>query len=753
MKNAAATIIFESSKKRTLFSSYLKVASYKNNQKNKFMKFHIYLTSLLILLISFAAKAQTEVSGGIFAPTEWPVSGSPYIVTGDVVIFPGQSLTIAPGSEVRFAEGTKLEVRSGFLYANGSENNRITFTLDSADPANAPKWVGIENTSLTDTTSMEFDYVNIEYAEIGIHYGGGAGLYRDMHHLDVQHCETGVYMGNTGYEWGRIYDSNFENNAIATSGRVSLFNSTAQDNSIVCADIYSFGTGAEGGRIIDCDFSNNEVCIQAVNTIITSAYLENSTFTENEKVAECYRIEASNCVFDGSTTWAVQSQTGTIENCTFTDNAIGFLSFFAPYENYILNNNFNGNDIAIQLEGPDAVVMENAICNSNTYGVVSTTSDPVDVANNCWCTTDENLVPALIYDAYDNVALGIATFSPISTFCSGELFFAGDANNDGAANAWDVLNVGLAYGQTGSAHGQGAAWQGLEVSDWGSAFASGLDKKHADANGDGLIDAQDLLVIEANYGNTHTNTADVTPIIDESTTYELSLMVPDVLVSNQAVSMDVEISEVNNLYGIAFALQADAAFYEAGSFSLNLSNSILGDASELLVVIKEMSADNRIEIGIVRKDGQAISGVGILGKLDFVISEDLIVSVSELTGGTTQEAGTLEIALENVMAINGEGHILQTNTESVAIVVSSTNDINDALATAISIYPNPISNEFIIQTDQLTINEVILYNTTGQRLRSIQNPQNINIGDLTDGVYLLKIITKDGSITKKIIKE
>jgi hypothetical protein len=75
------------------------------------MKLHLRLLFFLALIFTGSAAAQTTVSGGIFSNTTWTAANSPYIVTGNIVLFPGYVLTIQPGVTVKFSDSTNIEIR------------------------------------------------------------------------------------------------------------------------------------------------------------------------------------------------------------------------------------------------------------------------------------------------------------------------------------------------------------------------------------------------------------------------------------------------------------------------------------------------------------------------------------------------------------------------------------------------------------------------------------------------------------------
>ncbi|MCP4106355.1 MAG: hypothetical protein GY749_12570, partial [Desulfobacteraceae bacterium] len=120
---------------------------------------------LFLLCISVIAGADTEFGGSIAGDTIWNLAGSPYIVTSDVTVEAGVTLTVQAGVKVKFNTGLALNV-SGTLNASGT--TPITFTSDQTSPA-SDTWEGIR---FYDNSAGTFDNCVIEYARVGIYMNG-----------------------------------------------------------------------------------------------------------------------------------------------------------------------------------------------------------------------------------------------------------------------------------------------------------------------------------------------------------------------------------------------------------------------------------------------------------------------------------------------------------------------------------------------------------------------------------------------------
>lgn len=81
----------------------------------------------------------------------------------------------------------------------------------------------------------------------------------------------------------------------------------------------------------------------------------------------------------------------------------------------------------------------------------------------------------------------------------------------------------------------------------------------------------------------------------------------------------------------------------------------------------------------------------------------------------------------------------------------------DFFANNFSMYPNPTKNELNLSVKNgLIINEIKVFDLNGRTVKSVQSgfesEIQINVSDLTSGVYMIDIKTEEGTATSKFIK-
>lgn len=82
------------------------------------------------------------------------------------------------------------------------------------------------------------------------------------------------------------------------------------------------------------------------------------------------------------------------------------------------------------------------------------------------------------------------------------------------------------------------------------------------------------------------------------------------------------------------------------------------------------------------------------------------------------------------------------------------NIIDQNLASAISIYPNPVDETLFFSAGNNHITRVNVLSLNGQLIKTYDSPQNnINLSGLISGIYLIEMISGDKSAVKKLVKQ
>lgn len=151
------------------------------------------------------------------------------------------------------------------------------------------------------------------------------------------------------------------------------------------------------------------------------------------------------------------------------------------------------------------------------------------------------------------------------------------------------------------------------------------------------------------------------------------------------------------------------------------------------------------------------------GELIFKEASGLITSPPVMGAGAGTEISTLNVAMNTVSTSatqpnNVSGVGLYDNINFRASAVSSPLSVksNEIGSNAFSVYPNPAASTINISNANTTIQSVSLTDINGRtvKLASFDNLKNVemNIADLSAGMYLINIQSADGEAVKKIVK-
>jgi hypothetical protein len=166
-----------------------------------------HLVLAFAVLVVTSASALTSVpQQDIREDTHWTLSGSPYVIYGDIQITNGAILTIDAGVEVRFAKvsgdgghenGAELVIRNGTLHAIGSKGFPVVFTAHSSNPQPG-YWGGIIAECNND---FVLERTDIKYAVNGLHlynFTSFGSTQSSTDYLQIYNCsENGIFIENS----------------------------------------------------------------------------------------------------------------------------------------------------------------------------------------------------------------------------------------------------------------------------------------------------------------------------------------------------------------------------------------------------------------------------------------------------------------------------------------------------------------------------------------------------------------------------
>lgn len=332
---------------------------------------HLQIFLTLIFCASFGY-AQTNLSGSIFSSTTLSTAGSPYVVSGNLVVFDGAVLTIEPGVIVKFETNASLEMR-GTLNAIGTAYAPIEFTSNLATPVKG-SWNGIVVIGTTNPLGVG-DQVTMKYVR---------GLYAKIFiNLDIAY--HGPYKFNDCY-----FAHNYAVNEDGGLPSVTFENCKFEynDKGLSYCQFESIAK--------KCDFINNVNALEGI-----------------KKVDSCY--------FNGNTGIAL-SPYGSTNGCKVEYNNIGVSCYFNSANSVFTNNVVKNNQVGVEMltffNGSHQFT-GNTICNNTNNNIKLLTPNNAHIPDNCWCTTDSSQIRSNINDGYVNNANGLVSFMPISNNCPG----------------------------------------------------------------------------------------------------------------------------------------------------------------------------------------------------------------------------------------------------------------------------------------------------------------------------------------------
>ena len=372
----------------------------------------IALLSIIILNV-ISMQAQTNVSGGIYQNATWSLAGSPYIVNGPVVVFPGVTLNIQPGVEIRINNQTSsniyIETR-GTINCVGTDAQPIKISA-MYDTTSTVAWQGFVCTS-TQGGVLNADRVEISNAYFPFSYETIPTTLSYTNSKFIR-CFQAVTVGTNL----NLSGCEFIDNEVGVYGwaNFNINNCLFKDNT---TSLYLY---ASAFAMSNCSFIDNQIGASFVANAVDSIVISACEFLNNGLALN-------------------YPNNGRVENCVFSDNGTAIQ---AAYYCEILNNEFFYNDLAIEA-AVDAEIHDNQInnnmggllisnvssvqdspqiynnelCGNINFAVNNNTNMNYSLLSNCFCDLDSAGIEAMIIDGYDDIIKGLINYQIYDSSCT-----------------------------------------------------------------------------------------------------------------------------------------------------------------------------------------------------------------------------------------------------------------------------------------------------------------------------------------------
>ena len=322
--------------------------------------------------------------------------------------------------------------------------------------------------------------------------------------------------------------------------------------------------------------------------------------------------------------------------------------------------------------------------------------------------------------------------------------FPGDCDHSQRVEMSDIFPIGQFFGEMGPTRPQASLdWKGQVAPLWQRQQTNGKDLRHVDSDGDGLISWSDTTAIQINFDSTHLNQRPV----HAGEGLPLYFDMPNKPIwPGDTVLLPIMIGKADtlafSLLGLAFDIGIDLNHIEANSANLSFDTCWLGTVNQDLIQLDRSNASKtKFSIGMVKNDGQAKSGYGQIGTLQFVLKHSAFSPIS--------------IPLTYAKAIDNIGAEMDINPQNGNLVLSPIISIRDDFDAFFSLFPNPTSSEIHLSHPGIQILEIKLYSSQGQVVEVKRQlgltKSTLNLSGLAEGLYWLEVKSKEGLFHQQVV--
>ncbi len=368
------------------------------------------------------------------------------------------------------------------------------------------------------------------------------------------------------------------------------------------------------------------------------------------------------------------------------------------------------------------------------------------------------------------IRLSFLLFFASTTILSSQpiVMFPGDTNNDGVANQYDILPVGIAYGTEGFPRpGATLDWlpQFLPNQWFENLPVSGVNFGFIDSDGNGMIDSLDIDAIALNFDSAQfsskppplpyliSDTCFSCPKPDLLITFDQdTAMVTDTFYAILTLRYPIGVPPEFGALGIAFELNYDPENVK-DSLTQVFPDTMPGDLmfiSATTTLAKSWRAvpPGNIRFGAAGKGQNALFVTRNIGIVQIVV-EDMILRST---------ANDFWMDASGIMILNQNEQVVclgQVEVDTITLF-DPLNTVGERPSwhNEINIFPNPASDWLTVNSPNALLEKVELFALDGgKQLRQwtgSSNNMTLDLNGFPNGIYFLKINTDKGLLSKKI---
>lgn len=200
------------------------------------------------------------------------------------------------------------------------------------------------------------------------------------------------------------------------------------------------------------------------------------------------------------------------------------------------------------------------------------------------------------------------------------------------------------------------------------------------------------------------------------------------------------LNPATEIYGLRFSIEIIGESVDSFSTNIKFNDLWFGTDAELLQMNYNFPEELLCDAAIVRTNQINTSGYGEIGTLSLVV-------IDNIAGKTTTE--DIQFNIIDILAINTDMDELTVTADETIISTG----INDMDKTSINIYPNPVTENYIFIQSAASIQNLSILNILGEEIVVYNNinSNSIEVPELNNGQYIIKVITDQGIFTQNII--